>query len=324
MHASVARPLLLAATIALPAIHPASAQEYPSRPIRLVASFPAGGGSDIVARVVAQKLSETWGQHVVVENKPGAAGNIGSETVVRATPDGYTLGVGTSASLALNPSLYSKLPFDTVRDLAPVTQLAAYSYVIVARSSFPAKTFKELIAYAKANPGKVNFASSGSATKMAGALLNSAVGMDITEVPFNGSAPALVQILGGHVDFTMAAALNVVQPHFKSGVLRPLAVTSAKRSPDLPDLPTIAESGVPGFEVTVWYGMIAPAKTPRDLIAKINAQVVQALRAPDVRNRVVATGAEVVGNSPAEFAANLKVEVEKWARVVKTAGIKPE
>jgi len=303
------------------ALGSARAQDFPNRPVRMIAAFPSGGGTDIVARVIAQKLSQMLGQNVVVDNRPGAAGNIGTEAVARATPDGYTLGMGNSASLALNPSLYRNLPYDTVRDLAPITKIAAYSYIVVVRSAFPAKTFNELLAYTRQNPGKLNFASSGSATRMAGALLKSMAGIQMTDIPFNGSAPALIQILGGHVDITLAATLSTVQPHFKTGVLRPLAVTSARRSADLPDLPTIAESGIPGFEVSVWYGMVAPVATPRAIINKLHTHIVEILRMPDVRERVIAAGAEVVGNSPDQFAAELKAEVRKWAKVVKESGI---
>jgi len=311
----------VAAFCAALALQETLAQDYPTRPIRMIAAFPPGGGTDIVARVVAQKLSHTLGQNVVVENRAGAAGNIGTEAVARATPDGHSLGIGNSASLALNPSLYKNLPVDTVRDLAPITKIASYSYVVVVRSAFPAKTFAELLAYTRQNPGKLNFASSGSATKMAGALLKSMGGIQMTDVPFNGSGPALIQILGGHVDMTFAAALSTVQPHFRTGVLRPLAVTSARRSADFPELPTIAEAGLPGFEVSVWYGMVAPAATPRAIIKKLNAHIVHILNMPDVRERVVSTGAEVVGNTPEQFAAEIKAEVEKWAKVVRESGI---
>ena len=298
-----------------------AAQSYPSKPMRMIAPFPIGGGTDIVSRIIAQRLAEKIGQQVVVENRPGAAGLVGTESIARATPDGYTVGMVTSAALALNPSLYKKISYDPVKDFAPITQVASYSYIVMAHASFPARNFRELATYAKANPGKINFASSGSSTLLAGALLKSTTGIQMTDIPFNGGAPALIQLLGGHVDITMVSGLNQVQQHIKAGTIKPIAVTSLKRSPELPDVPTIAESGVPGFDVSVWYGMVAPAATPRALIAAFNNQIVTILKTPDVRDRVLVAGFEVIASSPEEFSAFIKAEVLKWAKVVKDAGI---
>jgi len=300
------------------------AQTYPNRAIRMIAAFPTGGGSDIVTRVIAQKLAETMGQQVVVENRAGAAGNIGTEAVARAAPDGYTLGMGNSASLGINASLYKNLPYNPVTDFAPITQVASYTYVVVSRSAFPPKSFRELVAYAKDHPGKVNFASSGSTTKLAGALLKSMAGIEMTDIPFNGGGPAQTQLLGGHVDIMMAAALNLLLPHVKAGTLRPLAVTAARRSPELPDVPTIAESGIPGFDVSVWYGIVAPAGTPQEIVTRLSTQIVQILKLPDVRERIVSTGSTIVGSTPEQFAAVIASEVTKWAKVVRESGATAE
>ncbi len=299
----------------------AAAQNYPSKPVRMIAPFPTGGGSDIVSRIIAQRLSEKLGQQVVVENRPGAAGLVGTESIARATPDGYTVGVVTSAALVLNPSLYKKIAYDPVQDFAPITEVAAYSYIVMAHASFPPKNFRELVAYAKANPGKINFASSGSSTLLAGASLKSLAGIQMTDIPFNGGAPALIQLLGGHVDVTMVSGLGPVQQHIKAGTIKPIAVTSLKRFTDLPEVPTIAESGMPGFDVSVWYGMVVPAATPRAIVATLNARIVAILKTPDVRERVLAAGSEVVASTPEEFAAFIKAEVLKWAKIVKDAGI---
>jgi len=302
----------------------AFAQDYPSKPIRMIAPFPTGGGTDIVARIIAQRLSEKTGRQVVVENRPGAAGAIGTESIARATPDGYTIGMVTSASLAINPSLYRKTGYDPIKDFAPITHVASYSYIVMAHAGFPPRTFKELVAYARENPGKINFASSGSATLLAGALLKSMAGIQMTDIPFNGGAPALIQLLGGHVDITMVSGLGQVNQHMKAGTVRPIAVTSLKRSSDLPEVPTIAESGLPGFDVSVWYGMVAPAATPREIVSKLNAQIVGILKTPEVRDRVLAAGSEVVASSPEQFAPFIRAEALKWAKVVKDAGIKVE
>lgn len=299
----------------------AAAQDYPGKPVRMIAPFPTGGGTDIVSRIVAQRLAESIGQQVVVENRPGAAGIVGTESIARATPDGYTVGVVTSAALALNPSLYKKIPYDPIKDFAAITQVAAYSYILMAHANFPARNFRELAAYARANPGKVNFASSGSSTLLAGAYLKSLAGIQMTDIPFNGGGPALIQLLGGHVDLTMVSGLGPVQQHIKAGTIKPIAVTSLKRIPELPEVPTIAESGVPGFEISVWYGMVAPAATPRAIVTNLNARIVDILKSPDVRERVLAAGFEVVANAPEQFAAFIKSEVSKWAKIVKDAGI---
>lgn len=324
-HEAAIKTTLTAAALALTlfsAYGISHAQTYPTRPIRMIAPFPTGGGTDIVSRIVAQRLTDRLGRQVVVDNRPGAAGAIGTEALARATPDGYTLGMVTSASLVINPSLYRATSYDPVKDFATITQVASYSYIIMAHTSFPPRNFKELVAYAKSHPGKVNFASSGSATLLAGASLETMAGIDMTDIPFNGGGPALIQLLGGHVDITMVSGLSQVRQHIKAGTIRPIAVTSLKRSPDLPDVPTIAESGLPGFEVSVWYGMLAPTATPRAIIDSLHSQIVGILKTPEVHEQVRSAGFDIVANSPEEFASFIKAEVAKWAKVVKDAGIK--
>jgi len=315
----------IACIAALEGAAPAAAQApaYPTKPIRLVVPFPPAGATDILARAVAQKLTEVWGQSVVVDNRPGAGGNIGSELVARAAPDGYTLEMGTVGTHAINSSLYAKMPYDHVKDFAPVILVAAVPNVLVVNPAVPANSVRELIAYAKANPGKLNFASSGSGTSihLSGELFKVMAGVEMTHVPYKGSAPALQDLLGGQVQL-MFDNLPPSLPQIKAGKLRALGVTTAARSPALPDVPTIAESGLPGFESSSWFGVLAPAGTPPAIIAKLNAEIAKWLATPEAKDRLVAIGANGAGGSPEDFAKHIAAETAKWAKVVKESGAK--
>lgn len=299
----------------------ASAQAYPDKPIRMVVPFPAGGTTDILARAVAQKLSESLGQQMIVDNKPGAGGNIGAQEVARAAPDGYTLVMGTVGTHAINPSLYKKMPYDHVKDFAPVSLVASVPNLLVVHPSVPVNSVKELIAYVKANPGKLNFASSGNGTSihLSGELFKTMTGVQMTHVPYKGSAPAVTDLLGGQVQLmfdNMPSAL----PHAKGGKLKPLAVTAAKRFPGTPDIPTIAEAGVPGYEASSWFGVLAPAGTPKEIVNKLSTEIAKALKTPEMTKRLEEQGAQAVGSTPEEFAAHIKAETAKWAKVVKESG----
>jgi len=304
---------------------PASAQEaWPSRPVRIIVPFPAGGVADLLPRLVGQKLSEKWGQPVIVENKAGAAGNIGMGEGARAAPDGYTLVLAPTGNLTVNPYLF-KLPFDTAKDFAAITVLATSPNVLVVHPSVPAKTFAELIAYAKANPGKLNFASpgAGSGAHLAGELLNLDAGIQAQHVPYKGLAPAVTDLLGGQVQMMFAGISTVIQ-HVKNGKLVALAIASPSRSPQLPDVPTVAESGIPGFDVTSWYGLVARAGTPPAVIEKIQRDAAEALRDPGVREKLAGLGLEPMGNTPAEFGAMIAAESLKWGDIVRKAHIQAQ
>jgi len=303
----------------------AAAQQYPAKPVRFVVPFAPGGSTDTLARTLGVKLSDFVGQQVVVDNRPGANGNIGMEIVARAAPDGHTIVLGYIANLAIGPGLYEKLPFDPVKDYAPITQLASSPNVLVAHPAVPARNFKELIALAKAKPGQINFASASVASvgHLTGELLNNLAGIKMVHVPYKGSGQAVTDLLGGHVQL-MFSGFSSTLPHIKSGKLRPLVVTGAQRSPALPDVPTIAESGFPGFEATAWYGVLAPAKTPKPIVTRLHAEIVKVLQLPDVKERLGNLGFEIVGSTPEQFAAYIKSEISKWEKVVKTSGAKPE
>ena len=311
--------------MACPAIAAAAAQDYPSRPVRFVVPFAPGGSTDTLARTMSQKLSEYLGQQVVVDNRPGANGDIGMQIVARAAPDGYTVVLGYIANLGIGPSLYDKMPYDPVKDFAAITQVAAASNILVVHPSVPAKDFREFIAYTRANPKKVNFASAGVASvgHLTGELLNELAGMDMVHVPYKGSGQAISDLVGGHVK-VMISGMASTLPHVKSGKLRALAVTGAKRTPAAPEVPTIAESGFPKFEATSWFGVLAPAKTPRPVIARLNADIVKTLQQPDVAQRLGAVGFEIVSGTPEQFAAYIKSEIKKWEKVVKASGAKPD
>jgi tripartite-type tricarboxylate transporter receptor subunit TctC len=301
----------------------ASAQGYPTRPIRLVVPFPAGGTTDILARAVSQKLTEAFGQAVVVDNRPGAAGNIGSDLVAKSTPDGYTLLMGTVGTHAINPSLYAKMPYDHVKDFIPVVLVAGVPNVLVVNPALPVNSVADLIKLAKDKPGTINFASSGSGTSihLSGELFKTMAGVDMTHVPYKGSAPALTDLIGGQVQI-MFDNLPSSLAQIKAGKLRAVAVTSLKRAPALPDVPTISESGLPGFEASSWFGVLAPAGTPAPIVARINAEVNKWLQSADAREKLLGQGAEAAGGSPEQFASYIRVETEKWAKVVKASGAK--
>lgn len=302
----------------------AFAQSYPTRPIRMIVAYPPGGGTDIVGRMIAQKLSENLGQTVVVDNRGGATGNIGTELAARATPDGYTLLMGNVAPNAINVSLFKKLPYDPVKDFAPVSLAAVTPNILVVQPSLPVKTVKDLIALAKSKPGTLNFPSAGigSSSHLAGEMLKTMAGIDMVHVPYKGGGPALIALLSGQVQI-MFATLPAAMPHVKSGKLRPVAVTTSRRSQALPELPTIAESGVPGYEAATWYGLLAPAGTPKAIVGRLHAEIVKIL-ATDTRQLLMAQGFEPAGSSPSEFASYIKTEIVKWAKVIKDAGIRPE
>ncbi len=312
---------LLAACFVLAAGHYAQAQGYPARPIRMIVPFPPGGSIDVLARPLAQKMSEFMGQQVVVDYRSGASGNIGTELTVRAPADGYTIMI-TTIPLVVNPSLYAKLPFDVVRDLAPVSLLAASPFVLVVHPSVPVKSVKELIALAKAQPGKLNYASAGNGTNLhvAAELFKTLTKTNIVHVPYKGGGPALAAMLGGEADLSFLGVVPAT-PYIKAGKMRGLATTGTKRTPVLPELPTVAESGVKGYEFASWYGVLAPAGTPASVINTLNAQITKALRSSDLGERFTREGAEIIASSPAQFGAHLKSELVRWARVAKEAGL---
>jgi tripartite-type tricarboxylate transporter receptor subunit TctC len=306
--------------------HAASAAEaYPSRPIRLIVPFPPGGGTDIMGRLVGNHLSEKLGVQTVVDNRGGAGGIIGTDLAAKANPDGYTLLIGSVSTISINPSLYPKLPFDTVKDLAPVSLIASTPSVLVVPANLPARSVKELIALAKAKPGQLNFGSAGSGTShhLGGELFKVVSGIDIVHVPYKGTAPAVTDLVGGQVSM-MIANTPAVLPMIKAGRLRPLAVTSLTRSALMPELPTVAESGLPDFEVIVWYGVLAPAATPKPLVVRLNEYLKQMARLPEVKERLASQGAEAISSTPEEFARKIRADKDKWAKVVRVAGVRAE
>jgi tripartite-type tricarboxylate transporter receptor subunit TctC len=304
----------------------ASAQSYPSRPIRLVVPYPPGGPLDIMARAIGQKLTEAWNQPVVVDNRAGAGGNIGAELVAKSPADGYTLLMGAVATHAINPTLYGKLPYDPVRDFAPVALVAQVPNILVVNPSVPARSVKELIELARAKPGYLNFGSgsTGSTGHLAGELFKTMAGVQMVHIPYKGGAPAMADLLAGQVQLMFDNLANAL-PNVRAGRLRALAVTTLARSPAMPDLPTIAESGLPGFDLTTWFGVMVPAGTPPEIVAKLNAGIVRALNAKDMRERLEKMGAEPpANNTPEHFTAFIRTEAAKYARVVKDSGAKVE
>jgi tripartite-type tricarboxylate transporter receptor subunit TctC len=311
------------AGLAIFASHTA-AQTYPAKPIRLIVPFAAGGPNDVIGRVVATKLSELLGQTVVVDNRAGAGGAVGTALVGTAAPDGYTILISGTSSLAINPSLYKTLPYDPIRDFAPVSLVGTAPSLLVMHPSMPVKTIKDLIALAQTKPGQINYASGGigSAPHLAGELLNAMAKIDMVHVPYKGGGPSLTAVTAGQVHLFMGG-LSAAMPPVKDGRLRGIAVTSLKRSQFLPDTPTIAET-VPGYDVVNWYAIFAPAKTPAPIVSRLNAEIVKALAAPDVRKRFTDLALDADTSTPEELGAYLGREIKKWAQVVKTAGIKPE
>ena len=319
--ALVAAAMALVAGVAAP---DASAQAaWPSKPIRIVVPFPPGGTTDILARAAAQKMAEAWKEQAVIDNRPGAGGNIGAELVAKAPADGYTMLMGTVGTHAINASLYSKMPYDHVKDFAPVILVAAVPNVMVVHPSVPAATVAEFIAWAKANPGKVNFASSGSGTSihLAGELFKTQTGLAMTHVPYKGSAPAIADLIGGQVQ-VMFDNLPSALPQIRGGKLRALAVTSRERANALPDVPTVAESGLPGFEASSWFGLLAPTGTPREVVVRVNAEIARWLASSDAKDKLASQGAIAAGGSPEDFASHITAETAKWQKVVRESGAK--
>src|SRR6185295_385352 len=298
-------------------------QGFPAKPLRLVCPFPPGGGVDITARAIALELQKQLGQPVVVENKPGAGGNIAAAEVAKSAPDGYTLFLTLNSLHSISPLLYSKLPFDAMKDFAFITPLVAFSNVLIVNPANSAKTVQELIAQAKAQPGKLTYASSGNGTNvhLIGELFRSMAGVDIVHVPYKGSAPALTDMLSGNVTM-MFETIPFAIAQIKSGKLRALAVTSAKRQPLMPDVPPLAESGLPGFDTIAWYGLIAPAATPRDIVMKLNSEAIKGAQSKEFRDRMEPLGFEIVTGTPERMADMLRADAARWAPVVKAAGVK--
>ena len=313
--------IAVATAFALTAL-PALAQKYPSKPIRIVVPYTPGGPTDILARAVGQSMNEAWGQPVIIDNKPGNSGNLGTAQVAKAPADGYTLAsVGISYSVA--PALDAKLGYDPVKDLTPIALMASVNNLLVVHPSLPAKSVKELIAFAKARPNQVSFASGGpgGAQHLAGELFNSLAGIHLEHIPYKGSAPGLVALIGGEVIVGFTDML-ITLPHVKSGKLRALAVTGGTRSNLIPELPTVNEAGLKGYAVTAWFGLLAPAGTPAEIINQLNAETVKSLKTPQMKERLAAIGADAAAGSTAEFGVFLKNEMAKWAKVVKAAGIR--
>ena len=300
------------------------AQSWPSKPIRMIIAFPPGGPTDLVSRVLAQKLSELLGQQVFVDNKPGAGGNIAAELAAKAAPDGYTVFYNTSA-IVIGPALYGKVNYDPLKDFAPVALTASVPLVLVVNPQLPARSVKEFLDLAKSRAGALNYSSSGTGTitHLASAMMSTQMGLQTQHIPYKGSAPGLVDLVAGQTQF-MIDTMNTVLPYARDNRLRGLAVTGSKRSALMPELPTLAESGMPGFEAAAWQGIVVPTGTPADIIQKLNVEVNKALANPDVRSRLAAQGADILGGSPAEYAAYLRTEIPRWTKAVKDSGAKAE
>ena len=304
----------------------AAAQAWPSKPIRVIVPYPAGGFYDTIARLVGPKMTEDFGQPVIVENRVGAGGIVGTDYVAKSPPDGYTLMVGGIGPHGINPGLYPKLPYDAVRDFEPIVHVVNAANILVVHPSLPVANLNELVALARSKPGQLNYASNGSGTSphLAAEMFATAMGLKLTHIPYKGSAPAVTAMLGGQTQMAFNNAGDVIQ-HIRAGKLRPLAVTGAKRLPVLPDVPTMQESGVPGYEAVAWWAYYAPANTPRDIIGRLNSQINRTLQDPEIRKRLSVDGsAEVVGGSPAQLAAFQKAEIAKWSRVIKESGATPD
>ncbi len=303
----------------------AKAQAWPEKPVRFVVGFTPGGPSDILARALGQKLAESWGQQVVIENRPGAGGNIAAEAVAKSAPDGTTWLLGNNSILATNQSLYAKLGYDPVKDFAPVALVAIQPNILVVNPDVPVSSVKELIALAKAKPGALNYASSGSgaAAHLAGELFKAMTGVQMVHIPYKGAQPALTDVIAGQAQLMFATSASAI-PYIKAGRLRALAVTTARRSATVPELPTISESGVPGFEAITWHGVVVPAATQGATIERLNADIVRALRMPDLRERLESLGAELAAGTPRDFADYIAREIPKWAKVVKDSGARAE
>jgi tripartite-type tricarboxylate transporter receptor subunit TctC len=317
---------LIALYFALAALPSLAQPAYPTGTIRIISPYPAGGPATIVAQAISEKLREVIGQPVIVDNRPGAGGNLGTDAVAKSAPDGHTLLLGTNGPLVINVSLYPSLPFDPLKDFAPITQVASIPLVLLVHPSVRANTIQELIALAKAKPGLLGYASSGSGTggHLSGALLASMAGIDIQHIPYKGVAPATTDLLGGHVQM-MFGGLLAALPYIKSGKAKALGVVTPKRATLAPDIPTVAESGLPGYEIVSWYGVLAPAGTPKPIVSRLHGEIMKILQLPDVRERLyVKGGLEHIGISPEEFAATLRREIPEYARIVKLSGAKAD
>ena len=314
------RGALLALGICLHAV-PVFAQNYPGKSIRWIAPFPPGGGTDLISRTLAQKLSEAWGQQVLVDNRPGGGGTIGLAVAAKSPADGYNVVLGQLANVGIAPALYSKLPYDPVRDLAPVTLVLSAPLILVAHPSLPANNVRELIALARAKPELITFGSPGNGTTghLAAEMIKSATGVKMTHIPYKGASPAITDLMGGQIAIYVST-IPPSLPLLKSGRLKALGVTSAKRAPALPDVPTIAESGLPGYEVTNWYGVMVPAGVPKDILGKLHTEIVRILKLPDVQKRFQGEGGTVAPDTPEQFAAFIKSEIAKWGKAVKDSG----
>jgi tripartite-type tricarboxylate transporter receptor subunit TctC len=301
------------------------ASVYPNKMVRVIVPATAGGGADIIARIFSQPLGKVLGQNFVVDNRPGAANIIGTELVAKAPADGYTLLLGTTGPLANNPLLYAKLPYDSLKDFAPISNVANSAFVLVVHPSLPVKSVKELVALARARPGQLSYASwgHGSSTHLATVLLTTMTSIDIVHVPYKGSGNAMPDMLAGNVQMAFDSMLSSV-PHIGGGRLRPLGVSALKRSGVLPDVPTLTEAGLEGFEAGSWYGFLAPAKTPREIVARLHAEIMKALKLPEVQERLAGLGADPIGSTPAQFDEQIRRDLAKWAKVVQAAGIQPE
>ncbi|HKW39347.1 MAG TPA: tripartite tricarboxylate transporter substrate binding protein [Burkholderiales bacterium] len=312
---------ILAAALLFTAAGPL-AQGYPAKPIHVIVGFPPGGGNDIIARMLGAKMQEAWGQPVVIDNKPGANSIIASEFVAKSAPDGYTLLVNATGGMSVNPVLYSKLPYDSLRDFVPISMVGTFPLVLAVNPSLPVKSVPELIAYAKANPGKLNYSAGSTSFQVASEMFKQMTGTDVRHIPYKGSAASITAVIAGDVQMTIVDTPPLV-PQLKSGRVRALAVTSAKRSAAMPDLPAVAES-VPGYEMVLWIGLFAPAGTPREIAGKLTAEVAGIVKMPDVRERLAGLGVEPIGNTSEETADWIRREIAKYGPVVKAAGIKAE
>ena len=305
------------------AITAAWAQTYPAKPIRIVVGFPPGGGNDIIARMVGAKMQETWGQPVIIDNKPGANSIIAAEFVAKSAPDGYTLLVNATGGMSVNPVLYAKLPYDSLKDFVAISMVGSFPLVLVVHPSVPANSVQELVAYAKANPGKLNYSSGSTAFQVASEMFKQMTGTDIKHIPYKGSAASITAVIAGDVQMTIVDTPPLV-PQINAGRVKALAVTSSKRASAMSGLPTIAESGVPGYEMVLWIGVFAPAGTPREVAGKLNAEVVRIVRLPEIREKLDAMGVEPLGNTQEQMAEWIRREIARYGPVVKAANIKAE
>jgi tripartite-type tricarboxylate transporter receptor subunit TctC len=321
----IAAPIVATLTLLAVACPPVQAQSYPSRPIRAIVPLAPGGGTDTVGRMVFAKLGELLGQQIVVDNRGGGGGIIGTDMAAKATPDGHTLLMGSITTNAVNPALYKKLPYDHIRDFAPISMVGTVPNVLVVHPSVPAKSMKEFLAFAKANPGKINYGSAGigSAPHLSMELIKSMGGVSMTHVPYKGAGAAVADVLGGQLQ-ALCSSLAGLLPHIKSGRVRAVGVTTGKRNPQLPEVPTIAEAGIPGYEVVIWYALFAPGQTPKPILARLNAETVKALNTADLKDRLTLQGLDVESSTQDQLMAFVKSETAKWTKVARDSGVQLE